>query len=323
MSNMQKTTLNNRHDFLFLFEVANGNPNGDPDAGNTPRLNPNTNKGIVTDVCLKRKVRNFVELLQKVQNTKAKEFANNYNLLIRQGAVIEEAQEIAEKAATEKGNPAQLEGNEPAEKAKNWLCRQYYDVRTFGGVLSTGKGVMKGSAFGQIRGPVQFTFAQSLHPITPLEITITRCAITAKKDAGEKESTMGRKHIVPYALYAARGYVSPAFAANTGFTQTDLDILFDALLHMFEQDRSSARGEMIVRGLYDFEHVGTQPDTNPEQNTREAQLGCAHAHELFNGIKIRLRDGKEIPESFDDYVIENTWTPENLPKGIKLHLRHK
>jgi len=308
--------LTNRHDFLLLFEVTNGNPNGDPDAGNMPRIDPNTNRGIVTDVCLKRKVRNFVELFPLAR---ASDFDNGFNILIKQGTIIETEQKPAIDAAKDVANPFKLAGTSDAEKAKNWLCREFYDVRTFGGVLSTGDDIMKGSAWGQVRGPVQFTFGQSYHPITPLEISITRCAVTKEADAN-KERTMGNKHIVPYALYAAKGYVSPAFAERTGFTQADLDLLFKALTHMFEHDRSAARGEMIVRGIYDFEHVGTQPEGNPDKK-REARLGCAHAHELFEGIKVRLQDGKDFPESFADYVVENTWTKENLPKGVNLHLR--
>ena len=306
--------LTNRHDFLLLFEVTNGNPNGDPDAGNMPRIDPNTNRGIVTDVCLKRKVRNFVELFYSEPD-------NGFEILIKQGAVIETEQQPAETAAKNVENPDQLAGATEAEKAKNWLCRKFYDVRTFGGVLSTGTDIMKGSAWGQVRGPVQFTFGQSYHPITPLEISITRCAVTKEADA-KKERTMGNKHIVPYALYAAKGYVSPAFAERTGFTQADLDLLFEALANMFEHDRSAARGEMIVRGIYDFEHVGTQPEDNAEQNKREARLGCAHAHELLEGIKVQLRHGKDFPESFADYLVDNTWTKETLPKGVRLHTRH-
>ena len=308
--------LTNRHDFLLLFEVTNGNPNGDPDAGNMPRIDPNTNRGIVTDVCLKRKVRNFVELFPP---HRAVATDNGFEILIKQGAIIEIEQNKALLAAKNDENSDQLEGASDDERAKNWLCREFYDVRTFGGVLSTGD--MKGSAWGQVRGPVQFTFGQSYHPITPLEISITRCAVTKEADAG-KERTMGNKHIVPYALYAAKGYVSPAFAERTGFTQADLDLLFEALANMFEHDRSAARGEMIVRGIYDFEHVGTQADANSEQNKREARLGCAHAHELFEGIKVQLRPGKDFPESFTDYVVENHWTKETLPKGVQLHLRH-
>jgi CRISPR-associated protein Csd2 len=315
---MNNTILTNRHDFLLLFEVTNGNPNGDPDAGNLPRLDPNTNRGIVSDVCLKRKARNFVELFPPARES---DKANGYNILIKQGAVIETEQKRGIKAAVD-SLPKDAPDSKKAEAAKNWLCREFYDVRTFGGVLSTGDDVLKGSAFGQVRGPVQFTFGQSFHPITPLEVTITRCAVTKEEDA-KKERTMGNKHIVPYALYAAKGYVSPAFAERTGFTQDDLDLLWQALLHMFEHDRSAARGEMVVRGLYDFEHVGTQHRNNAEQNKREARLGCAHAHVLFEGIKVSLKPGKSVPESFADYDVQCGWTADNLPPGIVLHLRHE
>lgn len=313
---MSNETLTNRHDFLLLFEVTNGNPNGDPDAGNMPRIDPNSNRGIVTDVCLKRKVRNFVELFAP---TRATETDNGFNILIKQGAVIETEQKKGEDIAESK-SPKGTD-DEKAQLAIEWLCQEFYDLRTFGGVVSTGSGVLKGSAFGQVRGPVQFTFGQSYDPITPLEVSITRCAVTKEADA-KKERTMGNKHIVPYALYAAKGYVSPAFAERTGFTQADLDLLFEALVHMFEHDRSAARGEMIVRGIYDFEHVGTQADANSDQNKREARLGCAHAHELFEGIKVQLRPEKDFPASFVDYVVENTWTEATLPKGVRLHLRH-
>ena len=180
---------------------------------------------------------------------------------------------------------------------------------------------MKGSAWGQVCGPVQFTFGQSYHPITPLEISITRGAVTKEEDA-EKERTMGNKHIVPYALYAAKVYVSPAFAERTGFTNADLEVLFDALNHMFEHDRSAARGEMVVRGIYDFEHVGTQHENNAEQNKREARLGCAHAHKLFEGIEVTLKDGAEFPESFADYRVSCGWDNADLPAGVLLHRLH-
>ncbi len=318
---MNTNILTNRHDILLLFEVTNGNPNGDPDAGNMPRLDPNTNRGIVSDVCLKRKMRNFIELFPP---TRAAETDNDFEILIKQGAVIERAQKDGEAAA--KTSDSSLKGDSNAERAKNWLCRKFYDVRAFGGVLSTGDDVMKGSAFGQVRGPVQFTFGQSFHSITPLEVTITRCAVTKEEDA-KKERTMGNKHIVPYGLYAAKGYVSPAFAERTGFTSADLELLFEALLQMFEHDRSAARGEMVVRGLYDFEHVGTQHPNNSVQNRREARLGCAHAHKLFEGImnNVKLRDGKSFPESFADYEFEKFcgWTTETLPLGVVLHLRHE
>lgn len=304
--------LTNRHDFLLLFEVTNGNPNGDPDAGNMPRIDPNTNRGIISDVCLKRKVRNFVEMFPPERSGDA---ANGYGILVRQGAVINEEIGKGIKASEVGSN-----GNK-AEAAMKWLCREFFDIRTFGAVLSTGEEIMKGSAYGQVRGPVQFTFAQSYHPITPLEITVTRCAVTKEEDRA-KERTMGNKHIVPYALYCAKGYISPAFAEKYGFTQADADLLFQALLQMFEHDRSAARGEMIVRGLFDFEHVGTQHPNNAAQNMREARLGCAHAHKLFEGVKVSLKEGRSFPESFADYVIENTWSGQNLPKGVRLHLRH-
>jgi CRISPR-associated protein Csd2 len=315
---MSHNALTNRHDFLILFEVTNGNPNGDPDAGNMPRFDPNSNKGLVSDVCLKRKVRNYIE-----QFAPNRELAqdNGFNILIKQGAVIETELKEAVKGAKE----VHKEKDRQAETAVKWLCREFFDVRTFGGVLGVGDEVMKGSAYGQVRGPVQFTFGQSFHPVNPLEITITRCAVTKEEDKA-KERTMGSKYIVPYALYAAKGYVSPAFAERTGFTQADLDLLFEALLHMFEHDRSAARGEMVVRGLYDFEHVGTQHENNAEQNKREARLGCAHAHKLFEGIKVDLKGeakAKGFPESFADYEIVCDWTDENLPKGVRLHKRHE
>lgn len=315
---MSDNILTNRHDFLMLFEVTNGNPNGDPDAGNMPRLDPNSNRGLVSDVCLKRKVRNFVE---QFPHDRANSDTNGFNILIKQGAVIETEQ----KKGIEAAKAQQKDKDKQAEAAMKWLCREFYDVRTFGGVLSTGNDVMKGSAWGQVRGPVQFTFGQSFHPITPLEITITRCAVTKEEDKA-KERTMGNKHIVPYALYVAKGYVSPAFAERTGFTQTDLDVLFEALALMFRNDPSAARAEMVLRGLYDFEHVGTQHENNAEQNKREARLGCAHAHKLFEGIEVELTEkakAKGFPESFTDYHVTCEWTENNLPKGIRLHKRHE
>lgn len=318
---MSQTALTNRHDFLILFEVTNGNPNGDPDTGNMPRFDPNTNKGLVSDVCLKRKIRNYVETFGPTRPDE-KDSAG-FNIFIKQGAVLNE--EIAKGCRI--GVELVGKGSSKdaiAETALNWLCREFYDIRTFGGVLSTGEECMKGSAYGQVRGPVQLTFGQSFHAVNPLEITITRCAVTKEEDKA-KERTMGNKHIIPYALYAAKGYVSPAFAERTGFTQADLDLLFEALLHMFEHDHSAARGEMVVRGLYDFEHVGTQHENNAEQNRREARLGCAHAHKLFEGINVELTESaraKGFPESFNDYRVSCVWTEDNLPKGVQLHQRH-
>lgn len=316
---MSDTPLANRHDFLMLFEVTNGNPNGDPDAGNMPRLDPNSNRGLVSDVCLKRKVRNFVEQFPR---ERANSDANGFNILIKQGAVIETEQKKGEMAAKE----LEKDKDKQPEAAIKWLCREFYDVRTFGGVLSTGNGMLKGLAWGQVRGPVQITFAQSFHPITPLEIPITVCAARVEgKPIEQQTGIQGRKFIVPYALYVAKGYVSPAFAERTGFTQADLDVLFEALALMFRNDPSAARAEMVLRGLYDFEHVGTQHENNAEQNKREARLGCAHAHKLFEGIEVELTEEAKVkgfPESFADYRVTCGWTKDNLPKGVRLYKRH-
>ncbi|MCI0536426.1 MAG: type I-C CRISPR-associated protein Cas7/Csd2 [Verrucomicrobiales bacterium] len=325
---MSQNVLTNRHDFLLLFEVTNGNPNGDPDAGNMPRLDPNTNRGIVSDVCLKRKVRNYV--FEAMRNATG-EPLDGHKIFIQHSHYLNDVIEFFHSKAADEVKGSGRNGRETVNAtdalAVKWLCQNFFDIRCFGAVVSTGP--MKGSSYGQIRGPVQFTFGKSFHEITPLEISITRCAAT---DAGEEEKirrgqdrTMGNKHIVPYALYAAKGYVSPAFAERTGFTQADLDLLFGALLHMFEHDRSAARGEMVVRGLYDFEHVGTQHENNAEQNKREARLGCAHAHKLVEGIKVDLTDkakAKGFPESFTDYDVTCEWDSKPLPKGVRLHKRH-
>ncbi|MGQ9745522.1 MAG: type I-C CRISPR-associated protein Cas7/Csd2 [Dissulfurimicrobium sp.] len=315
------TIVGNRHDILILFDVTQGNPNGDPDAGNMPRIEPNSNRGIVSDVCLKRKIRNYVELVKPERNTyqhQGKNYEQGYAILVRQGVILNN--EIRNGCLEAEKIDPKADDNQKAEAAMKWLCREFYDVRTFGAVLSTGEDCMKGSAFGQVRGPVQFTFAQSFHPITPLEITVTRCAVTKDRN---KERTMGYKHIVPYALYAAKCYISPPFAERTGFTTRDLDLFFEALNEMFTHDRSAARGEMVVRGIYDFEHVGSQHPNNIEQNRKEARLGCYHAHRLFDGIKVSLKDGKSFPESFADYDVVNTWTEDNMPKGVVLHQRHE
>lgn len=301
---MNNEILNNRHDIYLLFEVTNGNPNGDPDAGNMPRLEPNTNRGIVSDVCLKRKIRNYIETFRPERN------GNAFEVFVKSGLALERTITEAVKA-----------NNSNAEETVKWLCREFFDIRAFGGVLSVGDAVMKGSSYGQVRGPVQFTFSQSFDPINPLDITITRCVATTIADES-KERTMGSKFVVPYGLYAAKIYVSPAFAERTGFTNHDLDILFEALGNMFEHDRSASRGEMIVRGIYDFEHIGTQHENNAEANKREARLGCCHAHKLFEGIDVKLIDGKEFPESFKDYEVNCSWTDDNLPKGVKLNKRH-
>lgn len=304
----------NRHDILILFEVTNGNPNGDPDSGNQPRIDAATSLGLISDVCLKRKVRNYVQLFAPSANGKG------YNVLIQQGAVIN--QKLGEAVEQTKGAVKTKDKTEHARLAKDWICNQYYDVRTFGAVLSTGADVMKGSAYGQVRGPAQITFGRSFHPIAPQEVTITRCAVTKEEDA-EKERTMGQKYIVPYGLYAARCYISPAYAENTGFDEADYRLLIEALSNLFEHDRSAARGDMVVRGLFDFEHVGSQPETNPEQSAREARIGCAHAHRLFETIQVELKDDLAAsgapPSSFADYQVSVDFDESRFP-GVKLHV---
>lgn len=294
----------NRHDILVYFDVTNGNPNGDPDAGNLPRLEPNSGKGLVSDVCLKRKVRNFVS---QFAPKPAEGAPNQYQILIQQGNILNA--QIA--AGIQQANPNLPKTPRPSEKtaaaeaAMRWLCRTFYDVRTFGGVLSTGEDVMKGSAYGQVRGPVQFTFGMSLDPIPTQEITITRCAVTKEEDAA-KERTMGNKHIVPYGLYVAKAFISPIFAERTGFDETDLAIFFDALKHLFSNDQSAARAEMNVRAIFDFEHLGTQTGKSAEQNKREAMLGCAHAHKLFEQVICKRKadsNGRTFPASFADYEL--------------------
>ena len=313
-------TITNRYEFVYLFDCENGNPNGDPDAGNMPRIDPTSNKGLVSDVCLKRKIRNYViEFCRSADDRPPA----GLDVLVRQGNIINN--EIT-NAITEATKPldSKASDKEKAKAAMEWLCKKFYDVRTFGGVLSTGQDVLKGSAYGQVRGPVQFTFGRSYDSITPLDISITRCAVTKPEDE-KKERTMGNKHIVPYALYAAKAFVSPVFAERTGFTDKDLNLFFEAMQHMFTHDQSAARAEMTVRGIYDFEHVGSQHPNNAEQNKKEARLGCYHAHKLFEGIDVKLKPGKEFPESFADYKegIVCTWKEETLPKGVNLHLRHE
>ena len=312
-----------RHDILILFEVTNGNPNGDPDAGNQPRVDAVSGRGLVSDVCLKRKVRNYVDLFPPSANGKG------FGIIVKQGNVLNTKAEDAEKATVDqvKEKDKVKKRDEHGRLIKTWLCNQYYDIRTFGQVISTGSEVMKGSPHGQIRGPIQFSFGRSYDPITTQEITITRCVATKVEDT-DSGRTMGQKYIVPYGLYSAKCYVSPAFAQNTGFDQTDYDLFIEALTHLFDHDRSAARGDMVMRRVYDFEHVGTQDAANATQNTREAMLGCAHAHELFESIKVDLETPGAMPQKFADYKVDDEtsgWDADGRSKefpGVVLHRRH-
>lgn len=265
-------TIEKRYDFVFLFDVQDGNPNGDPDAGNLPRIDPETGMGLVTDVCLKRKVRNFVQMTQDPQT---------HDIFIREKGIlnqlIDEAHEQESVKAKEKGDKT--------EAARQYMCQRYYDIRTFGAVMTTGKNA------GQVRGPVQLTFSRSIDPIITLEHSITRMAVTNEKDASETgdNRTMGRKFTVPYGLYRCHGFVSAHFAKQTGFGNDDLALLWQALINMFDHDHSAARGQMTARGLYVFEHSNG--------------LGDAPADSLFRRIQVAKKAGVDSVRSFDDYVV--------------------
>ncbi len=265
-------TIEKRYDFVFLFDVQDGNPNGDPDAGNLPRIDPETGMGLVTDVCLKRKVRNFVQMTQDAQT---------HDIFIREKGIlnqlIDEAHEQESVKAKEKGDKT--------EAARQYMCQRYYDIRTFGAVMTTGKNA------GQVRGPVQLTFSRSIDPIITLEHSITRMAVTNEKDASETgdNRTMGRKFTVPYGLYRCHGFVSAHFAKQTGFGDDDLTLLWQALINMFDHDHSAARGQMTARGLYVFEHSNS--------------LGDAPADSLFRRITVVKKAGVDTVRSFDDYAV--------------------
>lgn len=286
-------SLSNRYDFVLLFDVKDGNPNGDPDAGNLPRLDAETGHGLVTDVSLKRKVRNFVGLV--------KGGAAPYEIYVKERAVLnkthERAYEGIGKQELLKGDDKKRKGGEAVGQARDWMCKNFYDVRAFGAVMSTGVNC------GQVRGPVQLTFARSADPIIAQEHSITRVAVATEAEAekqGGDNRTMGRKHTVPYGLYVAHGFVSSFLAKQTGFSESDLDLLWQALAQMFEHDRSAARGEMATRGLYVFKH--------------ESELGNAPAYALFE--RVRVRKNTEVPRSFADYSV--TVDDAGLSSGVAL-----
>ena len=287
-------SLNHRYDFVLLFDVKDGNPNGDPDAGNLPRVDAETGQGLVTDVSLKRKVRNFVGLLHGEQPP--------YEIYVKEKAILNKQHErayqaIPDGAAILAGDDKKRKGGDKVEEARQWMCQNFYDVRTFGAVMSTGINC------GQVRGAVQMTFARSIDPVIASEHSITRMAVATEKEAEKQDGdnrTMGRKFTVPYGLYVAHGFVSAHLADQTGFSETDLELLWQALAEMFEHDRSAARGEMATRGLYVFKHEG--------------KLGNAPAYSLFERIKAEKQ--VEVPRSFKDYVV--TVDAENLPNGVEL-----
>ncbi len=280
--------IKNRYEFVLLFDVKNGNPNGDPDGGNMPRIDPETGHGITTDVCLKRKVRNYVDLVRNGEK--------EYNIYIKEKAVLTEARKPAyEAVADEKEKSAKI------SKARVWMCENFFDVRTFGAVMST-----KENNCGQVRGPVQFSFAQSIDPIVPLEASITRMAVETRKEADSQDGdnrTMGRKAYIPYGLYRVHGFISAPLARQTGFSEDDLEVFWDALRNMFDHDRSAARGEMAAQKLIVFKH--------------ERDLGNAPAHKLFDLVSIRRSTDADIPaRGFSDYVVEID--RNSVPHGVTI-----
>lgn len=287
------TAIANRYEFVYLFDVTNGNPNGDPDAGNLPRLDPETNRGLVTDVCLKRKLRNYVAL--------DKEAEAGYAIYMQEKSVLNQQHKKAYDALSIEPEAKKLPKEEAqARELTAWMCKNFFDVRAFGAVMTTEVNA------GQVRGPIQLAFASSIDPVIPMEVSITRMAVTNEKDL-EKERTMGRKHIVPYGLYRAHGFISAKLAERTGFGEQDLELLWRALANMFEHDRSAARGEMAARKLIVFKH--------------EHPMGNAPAHALFDLIKIERANGEaDTPaRSFADYrvLIER----ERVPAGVTLDER--
>lgn len=286
--------IKNRYEFVVLFDVENGNPNGDPDAGNMPRVDPETGYGLVTDVCLKRKIRNYVEM--------AKEGEKGYRIYIKDGVPLNSSDKEAcayVGADPDKLKEAKKKDEHLDEKIRDFMCSNFYDIRTFGAVMTT---FVKASLnCGQVRGPVQLGFARSVDPIMPQEVTITRVAITTEEDAAKKGTEMGRKFIVPYGLYRAEGFVSANLARKTtGFDEDDLALLWKAILNMFENDRSAARGMMAVRKLVIFKH--------------DSELGEAPAWKLFKLVDVQRKPEIAAPRSFEDYQF--SVDTDHLPQGV-------
>ena len=283
--------IKNRYEFVILFDVENGNPNGDPDAGNLPRIDPESGLGLVTDVCLKRKIRNYVETV--------KEDAQGYKIYIKEDVPLNRSdrkaceslgiQETDDKKVTEALKKLKKNDTNADIKLRDYMCDNFFDIRAFGAVMTT---FVKASLnCGQVRGPVQIGFARSIDPIMSQEVTITRVAITTEKDAENKSTEMGRKSIVPYGLYRAEGYISANLARKvTGFSEEDLELLWDAIINMFENDHSAARGKMSVRELIVFKHC--------------KELGDCPAYKLFDAVEIRKKDGVEYPRKYQDYEVE-------------------
>ena len=291
------STIDNRYDFVYLFDCQDGNPNGDPDSDNSPRFDPETFQGLVSDVCLKRKIRDYVVSATSVGEIPTKE----NGIFVLSGNTLESNQrQPFEKWEGEDKPEAKGKDTKPTdiEKARQWMCKNFFDVRAFGAVMSTTE-----FNCGQVRGPVQITFARSLDRILLTEHTISRQAFTGEKDIKSGTGTLGRKHTIPYGLYQAHGYINPVFATKTGFSEDDLALLWKALGNLFELDRSAARGTMAARGLYIFKHA--------------SKLGNAQAQRLFESIKVEKKPEVESPRSFNDYTVVPP-NPGLLPSGIAL-----
>lgn len=291
--------IKNRYDFVFFFDVKNGNPNGDPDAGNMPRIDPDTSRGIVSDVCLKRKIRNYVDLVkgEEIDDPDVAEGELGYKIYVQEAAVLNDRNRKAYVHYDMKPASKKLpKAKEDQLKVTKFMCDNFFDIRAFGAVMTTDVNC------GQVRGPIQLCFAESVDPVLPLEMSITRMAVTNEKDA-EKEKAMGRKQYVPYGLYRAEGFISAALAEKTGFSQDDLDLFFEALMNMFENDRSAARGLMASRKLFAFKH--------------ESKLGNAPAHKLFDTVSVKrlIEDGAEA-RAFSDYEI--VVDRAAIPEGVEL-----
>lgn len=288
------SAIKNRYEFVILFDVKNGNPNGDPDAGNMPRMDPETSCGLVSDVCLKRKIRNYVEA--------AKEDEPGYKIYIKKGVPLNRSEgKACEYVGVEASKLKEAKKDVPDLdlKLRNFMCENYYDIRTFGAVMTTFAKASLPSA--QVCGPVQIGFARSIDPIIPQEVTITRMAITTEADAENKETEMGKKFIVPYGLYRAEGYVSANLARkSTGFSEEDLELLWQAILNMFETDHSASRGNMVVRDLIIFKH--------------DSELGNAPAHKLLDCVTVQRKDGVITARDYTDYEVKVD--EEKLPAGV-------
>jgi CRISPR-associated protein Csd2 len=280
--------IKNRYDFALLFDVTDGNPNGDPDAGNLPRVDAETGMGLVTDVCLKRKVRNFVQMVKNAEKP--------FDIFIKEKAILND---LIDESHEQKEVQSKEKSGDKTQAARNWMCANYYDVRTFGAVMSTGKNA------GQVRGPIQFTFGRSVEPVVALEHSITRMAVATKAEAekqGGDNRTMGRKFTIPYGLYFSKGFISAHLAAQTGFNDDDLILFWEALKNMFDHDHSAARGMMSTRKLIVFKH--------------STALGSAPAHQLFDVIKIEKKDSSKPARSFNDYSV--SLDKSSIPQGVEL-----